>query len=232
MVEVYACQLMPEEEFVTDKTKILDYLEPGLRHKIEKFVREDDAQRSLLGELLVRYLIHKNHKIPCNEIRIAYSNKGKPFLMDREDVRFNVSHSGNWVVVALSDRRVGIDIEEIKPAKIKIAKRFFTDSEYSDLVSREKSDQPGYFFELWTCKESYLKALGKGLTKSLGSFSVRKGNRQMEMLMDDQNEKVYFRQYDIDINYKLSVCSFEDNFSSKVEKIEYTEMIKNLKFKI
>lgn len=228
MVEVYACRLIPEEEFLAVKAKILDYLEPGLRHKIEKFVREDDAQRSLLGELLVRYLIHNNHKIPSDKIKIAYSNKGKPFLIDREDVKFNISHSGNWVVAALSNKRVGIDIEEIKPAKMKIAKRYFTDIEYNDLVSREKNDQPGYFFELWTCKESYLKALGKGLTQSLASFSVRKGNRQMEMLMDDQNEKVYFRQYDVDANYKLAVCSFEDNFSSGVREIEYTGIIKNL----
>jgi len=231
MVEVFACRLIPKEEFESGKSMILDQIDPGLKEKIAQFVRPDDAQRSLIGELLVRYMINEKYGMDPANIKIKYSDKGKPFLINREDIHFNISHSGKWVVAAISPTPVGIDVEKIKTAKIKIAKRFFTDEEYNDLMEKSVTDQPGYFFELWTCKESYLKALGKGLTKSLRSFSIRNVDSKMNVISKKDPENVNFKQYDIDKNYKLAVCSFENTFMDSIKTINYYKITENLKVK-
>jgi len=232
MVDVFACRLIPEDEFIKIKPGILDQLESGLRYKIEQFVREDDAQRSLIGELLIRSTLVKMFAIPTETIRIAYSSKGKPFLHEGEHIKFNVSHSGQWVVAAFGPKRIGIDIEEIKPGKMKIAKRYFTETEVYDLLQKPENEQSDYFFELWTCKESYLKALGKGLTKSLGSFSVKKIDGRMMIFSGKSKENIHLKQYHIDKDYKLAVCSADPGFGKQIQLISFDQILETLEIKI
>lgn len=93
---------------------------------------------------------------------------GKPYLKDWPGVQFNLSHSGGWGVCAVSAAPVGVDVELVRPLKQDIAKRFFTATEQGYLAHRP----PEEFFRLWTRKESFTKALGKGLTLPMDSFSV------------------------------------------------------------
>ena len=93
---------------------------------------------------------------------------GKPYLKDWPGVQFNLSHSGGWGVCAVSAAPVGVDVELCRPLKQEVAKRFFTATEQGFLARRP----PEEFFRLWTRKESFTKALGKGLTLPLDSFSV------------------------------------------------------------
>jgi 4'-phosphopantetheinyl transferase len=90
------------------------------------------------------------------------------------------------VVCAVSDGRVGIDIElVVRDAKPDIAKRFFSNDEYECVVSAlDRADAA--FFEIWTMKESYAKWGGKGLGSNLSSFSVfeikRKGRPVLHLV--------------------------------------------------
>ena len=93
---------------------------------------------------------------------------GKPYLKDYPGVQFNLSHSGGWGVCALSKTAVGVDVEMVRPLRQQVAKRFFTPVEQEWLSKRPAEE----FFRLWTRKESFTKALGKGLTLPLDSFSV------------------------------------------------------------
>lgn len=106
--------------------------------------------------------------------RLVYRVNGKPCLADREDLYFNLSHSGNLVMAAFARVEVGCDVEQIKTADFRVARRFFALEEQAFLegcVSEmEKNDA---FFRLWTLKEAFMKATGEGGRLPLSDFCIR-----------------------------------------------------------
>lgn len=68
---------------------------------------------------------------------------------------------------------VGIDVEQIKPIDIKISERFFSKQEFNKLLGKSYTEREPYFYELWTLQESYIKAVEKGLSIPLDSFTIR-----------------------------------------------------------
>lgn len=75
--------------------------------------------------MLVRQTIHDMYDLPMDQIVFETEGNGKPVVRQLPSFHFNLSHSGDWVVCAVDDAPVGIDIEEIKPIDLAIAKRFF-----------------------------------------------------------------------------------------------------------
>ena len=102
---------------------------------------------------------------------------GKPEInkkMNHENLRFNISHTNGMVACALTKKHdIGVDLEW--PSRFSniesIAKKYFSSSEYNDLKARPPIEQRKVFFSLWSLKESYLKAIGKGLREPLDSFT-------------------------------------------------------------
>lgn len=102
----------------------------------------------------VAFLLNK----ACPEKTEFYDKNGKPCI---EDGYISISHSGDWALLAVSDKPVGIDIEKIRPIDTKrLIKKFFCESEINcaEDVGLEE------FFDLWTRKESMLKVNGEGLS--------------------------------------------------------------------
>ena len=77
------------------------------------------------------------------------------------------------------------------------------------------------FFDFWTVKESYLKAIGTGLTKPLNTFTVVKNADSIQLVDNENDNLVFVKQYSFIDNYKLSVCAFENEFDDKVNIIEF-----------
>ena len=142
------------------------------RQRVQKFKKEDDKKRTIAGEMLARKAIAERYSISENDIVILRDEKGKPYAKDL-DVHFNISHSENMVVCAVADKPVGIDIEQIKPVNLSIAKRICNDLELEylfgyvptedDFKTTDKREVLLRFFELWTAKEAYAKCIGTGL---------------------------------------------------------------------
>lgn len=109
----------------------------------------------------------KDQNIPL-DAELAKTVLGKPYLKDWPRIQFNLSHSGAYGVCAVSDAPVGVDVEMIRPLRQDVAKRFFTKVEQGYLSAQP----PKEFFRLWTRKESFTKAIGKGLTLPMDRFSV------------------------------------------------------------
>ena len=117
--------------------------------------------------------------LECNPERITfrYSREGKPFLCDDLDstLYFNVAHSNDWVLYALSpDCEVGADIEVVRkvPDMEAIARRFFSPRECATLFNLSPTEQSEAFLRCWTRKESFIKATGEGLSRRLDDFEV------------------------------------------------------------
>jgi 4'-phosphopantetheinyl transferase len=109
-------------------------------------------------------------------LRIVGGLNGKPELaLDAAPVSFNVSHSGDWILVALAVRRaVGVDIEQMRSgmAVLEIAQRVFSEAERTALAALPAAAREESFFSCWTRKEAYIKARGDGLLLPLDSFDV------------------------------------------------------------
>lgn len=197
--------------------KFISFVSIERREKTNKFMRKEDADRSLAAEILVRHALIENMKIKNEDISFGYNTYGKPYLAHTPPIYFNLSHSGNWVVCAISEHEVGIDVEKIDEIDLDIVKSFFAKKEYSDLMEKDDSEKKEYFYVLWTLKESYIKARGRGLSLDLRSFSISMNNDN-NIIFEAPNdcEKYFFKQYDIDKNYKLSVCTSHDVFPNEI----------------
>jgi 4'-phosphopantetheinyl transferase len=225
MVEVYAIRILGDKDFEGFKDGLLNQLPTSSQQKINKYRSLPDLQRSLLGEIILRGKLSEKTGIPVNKISIEKLEKGKPYMTGNPDHNFNISHSGNWVVVAFANTDVGIDIEKIRPINYRIAKRFYSKTEFAELDNKEGQEKLEFFFDLWTLKESYLKLLGKGLTKSLSSFTIKKSGSGF--ILKDGNSiisSIFFKQYLLDPDYKLSVCSHASGFTDKIKMLTISDL--------
>ncbi len=127
---------------------------------------------------------------PAN-VDFEYGPHGKPALRQPltppQRIEFSVSHSADQALIAITvDRLVGIDIERMDPTVriLKLAQRFFSPREAAELVNLPETDQLAGFYRGWTCKESYLKATGFGLSFPLNKFSVSLNPHQPPTLIE------------------------------------------------
>ncbi|EJR23296.1 4'-phosphopantetheinyl transferase superfamily protein [Bacillus cereus] len=183
---------------------------------MKRLLNSCDVNRTLIGDLLIRSLICQKYKINNEEIRFKYNEYGKPFVENFSDFHFNLSHSGEWVVCTTANFNVGIDIEKVSEIEaLKLAKEFFSADEFYDISNMNSDEQINYFYDLWTLKESYIKTIGKGLYTQLNSFSIKKESRAL-ILYKNIPKNFYFKQYNIDPNYKLSACATRDEFPQEI----------------
>lgn len=194
------------------------------KEKLKRLKSIDDKKRSLGGELLARYAIAYEKSIPKDSIVFSAYENGKPYCINYLEVHFNISHSGSWVICVVSDEPIGVDIEKIGVSDTKIAKRFFSECEYKELLS-VKMDRNEMFYKLWTLKESYIKYTGNGLKTPLDSlvFDMSNGNAKLKF---PETNLLCFNSMKVFENYYLSVCSKEQCETIEVKEITFNE-IKN-----
>jgi len=140
--------------------------------RLERFHRDEDYLRGLLGDVLARHVIARDTGLAPGAIVFDLGPFGKPCVAERPDIQFNVSHSGAWVACVLDATPVGVDVEQIRPIDIEIAERYFSAIEQEQIREADEARRLERFFTLWTLKESYMKMIGKGLSLPLPCFSV------------------------------------------------------------
>lgn len=197
------------------------------KQKIARLIKQDDVYRTLLADILVRSIICRKLKLKNSEIDFSNNLYGKPYLCNAINFHFNVSHSGEWIACAVDKKQIGVDIEKIAPIdSISISESFFSNEEYNALLIKNGNERLTYFYELWTMKESYIKAVGKGLAIPLHTVVLKK-NRQNYMEIEDLNSKIqyYCKQYYVDDLHKLFVCSESNDFPEKIIFINFSKLI-------
>lgn len=223
MVEVYAVKI----DQIIDATRFNRFMKcigEEKRERIMRYYRIEDKQRALIGSILTRRLICSKLLLDNEHLVFDKNEFGKPFLVNDSRIHFNISHSGEWVVCAVHYLPVGIDIEKIQPLDYQVAERFFSENEYLNLINKEGQAKLDYFYEIWTLKESYIKAVGKGLSIPLESFSFIINEAGINIETATGPEKYYFTQYNLDKRYKIAVCAMENKFMELVKVINIDEL--------
>ncbi|MGN0181989.1 MAG: 4'-phosphopantetheinyl transferase family protein [Candidatus Ornithomonoglobus sp.] len=193
------------------------------REKTDKFLFRKDKMLSLAAEALLRKALAD---IGIRHFELEYGRNGKPYIRDK-NIFFNLSHSEDTVMCAVSEREIGADVEKVTDIDIEIAKRFFHCSEY-EMIIRKQTNEEKYdmFFRLWTLKESFVKATGLGMEIPPYSFCIDiKDNDKISVRQNVNQETYYFKEYDFNDGYKYAVCGLSPYFEDKVEFVTFMKEI-------
>ena len=145
------------------------------RRKAEAFRFEADRRRSVAVWMLLRQMLAERG-LNADSLPVTENEFGKSAFDPELGVHFSFSHAGERVMVAVSDRPVGCDVERIVPFDEAVARECLTDEELATVKRASPGlDRDKAFIRLWVRKEAYVKAVGRGLGIELKSFSVLSG---------------------------------------------------------
>jgi len=225
IVQLFALRLSFTSSLETIQS-LLPFVSEDKKERILKFRLQEDAHRTLFGDLLIRKTLIDQIHLTNNQIQFTENEFGKPHLKGHENIHFNIAHSGEWVFCALAKKPVGVDVEVIKPRNMDVAKRFFSEEELEHLFSKSESDQLSLFYKIWTLKESYIKMIGKGLHCPLNTFTIDiNGGPPYIKLNGERNNSVYFKTFPIDPKYQMALCAKSFNCAVTFLSIQESELI-------
>jgi 4'-phosphopantetheinyl transferase len=147
-------------------------------NRADRFALDRERRRFIVARATLRRMLGQRLQIRPEKIELAYRTRGKPALapsLANSGLRFNVSHHGEFAVYAFAlGHEVGIDVEEIRdiPDADGIVGLVFSQREREMYDALDAPDKPRGFFNCWTRKEAFIKALGTGLSYPLDSFAV------------------------------------------------------------
>ena len=171
------------------------------RKKTDAYRLERDKKLSLAAGILILSGAAENGADSCD---IYFGDNGKPYFSGRDDLFFNVSHSGKYCVCAFSDREVGVDIELIRSFEDSLARFVFSEDEIKLARSEMFSSADEGMTRLWTVKESAMKYLGTGLSLEPKKISTDGFSVSAEGVKGTDRMKLTYYSFG---EYLCTVCS-------------------------
>lgn len=182
--------------------------------KADRYLFEKDRRICVVTRALLRFVLSACTGREPESFEFCENAHGKPALKQalvRMPVEFNLSHSGGAAACALTlGRDIGVDIENLERAvDLKVAERFFTRDEAAYVRKMPPESRPAAFFDLWTLKESYIKARGTGLSIGLDQFGfqIDRGiSVRFEPSLNDSPDAWTFFRFSPVRNYRAAVA--------------------------
>jgi len=174
-VHIWLAELEQPTEIVQ---QLADQLASDELFRAQRFHFEHDRRHFIVARGVLRTILSAHVHVTPDQLSFTYGPQGKPALAATYGdtrLRFNASHSHKLALYAVTcDREVGIDIEWMRPLDDaeSIAAHFFSVSEQAALRSLPAHLKHQGFYNCWTRKEAYIKAIGKGLSQPLDEFDV------------------------------------------------------------
>lgn len=156
--------------------KDLDLLPGEERDKSESFVKSEDRNRYILGKIYARKLLANYLKTEPHTLGFRFSDQKKPILENYPMMNFNISHSGDYIIIGFANRwSVGVDIELMNTHVdlYNMIINCMSSTEVSVILNSEMPRQ--MFYKYWTRKEALLKGIGIGLTDRLKDINCSDG---------------------------------------------------------
>lgn len=185
-----------------------DILNEAEKNKAQKFRFEKHQKRYTMARSSLKRILSRYLSMTPQNVEFQYNDYGKPQLLEKLnniDLQFNVSHSENVAIYGITCHYlIGVDIEYIRPMPEadNLAKRFFSRKEFEHISQLSSTEKYEEFFKLWTAKEAYLKAIGKGISGGL---------EKVEISTDETVRFINLPKSD-DINYNLFYLTPHHNY--------------------
>ena len=189
---------------------LIPVLTIGEIDRANRFLRPDDRNRSIISRAALRIILGKYLRMSPALVEIDAAENKKPFLKhpERKDIFFNLSHSGDWILLAVSEAEVGVDIEYIN-AQFKyldILPDYFNEEEVKFIRQNLSDDR---FFMHWTRKEALSKALGTGLDSLLKVFPSLNGDHFISKVLIPTHNNWQINSFYLNSNYITSLANNE-----------------------
>lgn len=155
--------------------KIFHLLSDEEKQRAQTFHFEKDRQQFVFTRGVLKTLLGSVLKLENHLLSITYTEKGKPIIDDANSLNFNVSHSEKQSLIAISSTaELGVDVERMESQRSvdSITSKYFTEAEQSYIFKNDSKSKLEKFYQLWTAKESLLKAQGSGLGSSLNEVEI------------------------------------------------------------
>ncbi len=186
----------------------IDRVSPERKSRIETTKRMETKAALLGAGLLLDEVLKKSFGL--SDIETETNEFGKPSLKNHPEIHFNLSHSGDVVILTVSDAECGVDIESTqKPHEaMGVANRFFSRNEYAAMML--SADPNEAFCRLWTLRESYVKMRGKGFAIGLSTLKCdfRRGVCTISQDNLPQTD-AFFKELREIPGYRVSICTNE-----------------------
>ncbi|WP_299767290.1 4'-phosphopantetheinyl transferase superfamily protein [uncultured Dokdonia sp.] len=182
------CKNMHEDRIST----YWDILNATERERALKFRFQKDRSCFIIARGVLRMLLGNYLGIAPAHIEFQFGPNGKPYVIHSNDIKFNISHSGDTIILGfIKKHRIGVDVEYTKREVDvkKIAEHFFSEEEVRSLFALDQDYHTQAFYNCWTRKEAFIKAVGSGLAFPLDQFVVSLESTKEATLIDTKWDK-------------------------------------------
>lgn len=211
-----------QEEIWSEWIRLLDCTR---RERIVELKQKKDRIQSIMAGLLLRYsFLQEGYTTEqWEKIEIQRSTMGKPSIVQYPEFCYSLSHSGDWVICGVHSKELGADIQEMRPWKENVARRFFANDEYERILREHEEEKKNVFYKLWAAKESYGKLTGDGIGKGVSQFLT---SEDFAMITDtEKNTTARIKTYHSIPDYMVCVCVKEEVvFPEKIEMVHWEKL--------
>lgn len=206
-VLIYTLHLPEYSEVAKDLSR---FLNPEERNRSERYYKEKDRNQFIICRAILKIVLAAHTKSDLNTIHLDYQFNKKPFLASHPELHFNISHSEDFAAIAISQSKVGIDIEYMSKNFdfIPILPDVFTDIEIKDIENATNKEYT--FYSYWTRKEAFAKGLGTGIDEDFKKIPCQNGQHKVDSSLLQINENWQLYSFDLAENY-IGTVAFEDS---------------------
>ncbi|UII76110.1 4'-phosphopantetheinyl transferase superfamily protein [Flagellimonas sp. HMM57] len=202
-------------DFEHEVHRLTHFLEPHELLRSQRYRFKKDCNRFIISRTILKILLAKQTGTSVENISLKKDERKKPYLPLNPSVFFNLSHSGNCILIAISEVPVGIDVEKIDESFdfTPLLSQIFNTTEIKKL---NNADQPlRTFYTFWTRKEAIVKATGKGITDNFIAIPSINGLHQIQSCLIGTTTKLQVNSFNIDNEYIGAIALTDETPTSK-----------------
>ncbi len=192
--------------FINLKSDLANFLNSTEINRAERFHKEIDGNRFIIYRSILKLILAAYTKLDVKNICFDYHSNKKPYLASLPWLHFNISHSEDYAIIAVSRKKVGIDVEFMSEDFNfnDILPDIFNENEI--LSIQNVANKKNAFYNLWTRKEAFVKALGKGIDEDFKYIPCLDGQHIIDttLLKTTENWKVF--SLNIEDQYRAAVA--------------------------
>ena len=202
------------------------------RARAERYLFAKHSRRFVLARGTLRSILGGYLGVDAREIRFEEEAHGKPRLAgeNRNGLSFNVSHSSDIAIYAVSaGRELGVDVERHRSRRATdgIMERFFAPGEVRALRSLPAAGRIQGFYDCWTRKEAFIKAIGRGLSFPLDGFevSVTPGRAAPLSVSDPEQPVTRWTMTDLSVAVGYSAALVVEGAGYVISRLDWTPLV-------
>jgi 4'-phosphopantetheinyl transferase len=223
-IVIYSIYLPDFYHLKIDLTRFLNFLELD---RASRFYNEIDKNHFIIYRSILKFVLAAYTKMDVKNIHLDFYPNKKPYLVSHPWLHFNISHSKDFTVIAISRKKVGIDIEYMSKDFnfVDLLPVIFEKKEISTI--QNAINKTYSFYTAWTRKEAFVKALGKGIDEDFKNVPCLDGQHCIDFNFAQSNENWQVNTFNLTKDY-LGALAFE-NSSKNSNSVIMQAMPNNMK---